>query len=167
LKELPARKNIRLDGHDYSRAGWYFVTFCVKDGHEMLGKVTTNVGAIINRPCCSVALSEYGNIADVAIREIPAYYADVMVDKYVIMPNHIHMILSLNHGRLIIAPTNARAAISTVIQQLKRQITKQIGFSIFQRSFHDRIVRDETEYQRTWQYIDENPARWAEDEYHQ
>ena len=91
-----------------------------------MGSVVPDVGAIINRPKAVVLLSEYGRIAETAILEIPKHYHDVAVDKYVIMPNHIHMILGLTHGRLIIAPTN----VSTIVQQLKRCVSKQIGYSI-------------------------------------
>ena len=163
------RKSIRLHGYDYTSAGYYFITICVKDKNELLGSV---VGAITNRPNAAVELSEYGNITDNAINEIPIHYEGVAIDKYVIMPNHIHMIMTLgngcgngrgfDNGRLIIAPTS----VSVVIQQLKRHISKQIGFSIWQKSFHDHIIRDEAEYQRIWQYIDNNPVLWDEDMYH-
>ena len=96
----------------------------------MLGSV---VGAITNRPYASVKLSEYGHITDDAINEIPVRYEGVAVDNYVIMPNHIHLIMTFDNGRLIIAPTS----VSVVIQELKRHISKQIGFSIWQKSFHD------------------------------
>ena len=161
------RKNMRLKAYDYSQNGAYFITICVKDKHEMLSEV---VGAIINRPQNPepyVELSEYGDVVDKAINEIPYYYKNVAVDKYVIMPNHIHMILVVdsfdNDGRLIIAPTSN---ISTIIQQFKRHVTKQIGFSLWQQSFHDHIIRNEADYQSIWQYIDENPQKWEEDFYY-
>jgi len=81
------------------------------------------------------------------------------------MPNHIHMIVAINSGRLVIAPTQATPNLSTIIKQFKTAVTKQIGFSLWQKSYHDHIIRNEDEYQRIWQYIDENPARWDEDEY--
>ncbi len=159
--EFPKRKNIRLKGYDYSQNGAYFITICVKDRHELLGEI--DVGAIRNRP--QIILSDYGKIVDMSIRQIHDY-SDTYVDKYVVMPNHLHMILFVNtdkeHGRLRIAPTG----ISVTIQQMKRRVSKQIGFSIWQKSFHDHIIRDEDEYKKTWQYIDENPARWAEDCYY-
>ena len=166
-KELPARKNIRLQGYDYSRAGCYFVTLCVKDGHEMLGKIVTPVGAISNRPNTLVELTKHGYTVEKAIREIPICYQGVTVDNYVIMPNHMHMIITLRNGydsggRLIIAPTK----VSAIVQQYKRSVTKQIGFSMWQKSYHDHIIRDEDEYRRIWQYIDENPAKWTEDKYY-
>ena len=159
------RKKIRLNGYDYSRTGCYFVTICVKDRHEMLGNIGANVGAIINRPHNLIELSEYGHIAKTAIHEIPSHYEGITIDKYVIMPNHIHMILTLrsgDDGRLIIAPTRVPA----IIQQLKRNVTKQIGFSMWQKSYHDRIIRNKNEYRQIWRYIDENLEKWPEDEYY-
>ena len=164
MPDLPVRKNIRLEGYDYSQAGCYFVTICVKGGHELLWEQAL-VGARIARP-----LSSIGEAAKRAIENISVAYQAVHVDKYTIMPNHIHMILCLknnecitekNPGRALCAPT-----ISTVINQFKGSVTKQIGFSIWQKSYHDRIIRDESEYQKIWQYIDQNPAHWQDDCYY-
>jgi len=133
----------------------------------MLGNIVTSVGAIINRPKTLVELTKYGDVAEKAIREISVCYQGIFVDKYVIMPNHIHMILVLQSkhesgGRLIIAPTK----VSAIVQQYKRSVTKLIGFSMWQKSYHDHIIRDEDEYQRIWQYINENPEKWTEDKYY-
>ena len=152
MKELPVRKKIRLVNYDYSNTGYYFITICIKDKHELLG-------SIANHPHGLIQLSEYGCITESTIHEIPEHYHGIFIDQYVIMPNHIHMILILNRGESI-PPT-----VSTIIQQLKRQISKKIGFSLWQKSYHDHIIRDEPEYLRICQYIDENPAQWAQDEY--
>jgi len=157
MKDLPVRKPNRLKDYNYGGNGAYFITICVKDRHEMLGKI---VGAAIGRPF-QTTLSEYGTIVDKAIQKIGEKYESVKVDQYVIMPNHIHMILTVDDRRAMRAPT-----ISTVINQFKGYVSKQIGFSLWQKSFHDHIIRDERDYQNHWQYIDENPARWAEDEYY-
>ena len=99
MKELPVRKKIRLEDYDYSSNGAYFITICVKYGHELLGKV---VGAAICRPSkvvgaatCrpSVELSEIGEIAEKSMKSISEIYPHILVDNHVIMPNHIHMIL--------------------------------------------------------------------------
>ena len=157
MKDLPVRKTARLKNYDYSSAGCYFITICVKDRHEILWDPAP-VGARIARPL----LSETGIIVETAIKKIPLIYPGIDIDRYVVMPNHVHMILIIreNHGRAMRAPT-----ISRVINQMKGYATKQIGYSIWQKLFHDRIIRDEDEYRRIWLYIDENPARWAEDEY--
>ena len=77
------------------------------------------------------------------------------------MPNYIHLLLQVNtdaNGRPMVAPT-----ISTVVQQLKGTISKQIGCSIWQKLFHDHVIRAEQDYQKIWTYIDTNPVKWKED----
>jgi REP element-mobilizing transposase RayT len=157
-RELPVRKKIRLEGYDYSSNGAYFLTFCVKDGHSMLCSI--DVGANSVRPL----LSDIGKTVEYAITQIPIRYPMITVDKYVIMQNHIHIILIIrsdDDGRTLFAPT-----ISRVIKQFKGFITKQIGFSLWHTSFHDRIIRDKEEYEQKWRYIDNNPVNWAEDEFY-
>jgi REP element-mobilizing transposase RayT len=156
MTELSKRKALRLKGFDYSSSGAYHITLCVKDRHEMLGELP--VGANFVRP----VLSEIGQIIVNEISVLSRTYDSVIVDKYVIMPNHIHMIIitSLDSGRTQFAPT-----ISRIIKQFKGSITKKIGFSLWQKSFHDHIIRDDADYLRIWQYIDENPAQWPNDDY--
>ena len=154
-KELPVRKNIRLQGYDNSNAGCYHITICVKNGHEILWE--PDVGARNARP-----LSETGNIVKTAIENIPKIYDHVFVDIFTIMPDHIHMIMRIeNSGRAMRAPT-----ISHIINQFKGYVTKQIGFSIWQKLFYDEIIRNEQAYRNIWQYIDQNPMKWAEDEFY-
>ena len=156
-KELPVRKKIRLEGYDYSQDGCYYITICVKDGHEMLWEECANVGARIARP-----LSGIGNVVKIAIENISKIYDYVFIDIFTIMPNHIHMIVRIeNNGRAMRAPT-----ISRIINQFKGYVTKQIGFSIWQKLFYDEIIRNEQAYRSIWQYIDENPTKWAEDEFY-
>jgi REP element-mobilizing transposase RayT len=157
MKDLPVRKNIRLSGYDYSKVGCYYITLCIKERSELLWEPTP-VGARIVRP----QLSDIGVIIESAIVNIPKIYPSVKIDKYVIMPNHIHMIIVQGSlGRAMRAPT-----ISRIINQMKGYVTKQVGYSMWQKLFHDHIIRNEAEYQRIWKYIDENPMRWAEDEYY-
>ena len=168
-RDYPVRKRNRLQEYDYSQNGAYFVTICTKDKRPVLWEA--GVGAIMNRP---LPLSEYGQIVEQGISNIEKIYSGVSVDKYVIMPNHIHMILMFQQypydfqrhadacgesGRLIIAPTT----LSEVIRQLKSYSTKQIGVSIWQRSFHDHIIRNDEDYGRIWLYIDNNPLNWEKD----
>ena len=103
MKELPVRKNIRLKNYDYSNTGYYFITVCVKDRYELLWNEP--VGARNARP----SLSEIGEVVKKAIENIPNIYKSITVVKYVIMPNHIHLILIVtnNDGRAMRAPTDS------------------------------------------------------------
>ncbi len=162
INESPKRKNIRLKGYDYSSVGSYFVTVCTKDKKRIFWN---NVGAPIGRPQNEeIRLSHYGEIADEAIKNISCIYPMISVDKYVVMPNHIHLIVTINadgYGRPMGAPT-----LSTVINQMKGYVTKRIGFPVWQKLYHDYIIRGQADYDEIWQYIDENPLKWNLDCYY-
>ena len=173
MKELHVRKSIRLANRDYSRAGRYFVTICVKDRHEMLGQLvgTTAPGRppppVHNHPRngAYVELSEIGRCVDETIQN--ANRGNVRIDKYVIMPNHVHLIAALGNGDAVRnADDRGRSSLQQVVRNIKSFVTKNAGFKLWQPRFHDHIIRDDGEFLRIWQYIDENPARWKEDCYH-
>ena len=164
MKELPVRKSIRLKGYDYSNAGYYFITVCVKDGHEMLGSIVGH-----DDPACRpfVGLTEYGAISDKYIKTIEPHYDGVFVDKYCIMSNHIHIILAVCGGQDG-APGSSRpttALIPRIMAAYKKYTNKEFGFDMWQDRYYDNVIRGKEDYQRIWQYIDENPAKWAEDRY--
>ena len=153
----PKRRPNRLTNYDYSAAGAYFITICTRDRKCLLWQT---VGASIARPD-AVQLSRYGQIVDQAIRQIPEHYPVIRLDNYTVMPNHVHLLLRIDtdpDGRAMLAPT-----ISRVVQQMKGIVTKQIGISIWQKLFHDHVVRGERDYLKIWEYIDQNPVRWKED----
>ena len=83
------------------------------------------------------------------------------IDKYVIIPNHFHLIIKNENGTMwASSPT-----VSQKIRSFKILVTKTIGKPIFQRSFYDHVIRDEKDYLRIWEYIENNPGKWAEDKY--
>lgn len=155
--DLPKRKNIRLNDYNYSSNGAYFITSCTKNKENLLWK---NVGANCVRPLDQLPLSKIGIVIENEIYKLNTIYENIKVDKYQIMPNHIHLIIFIyedSNGRTQFAPT-----ISRIIKQFKGSITKQIGFSIWQKSFYDRVIRNEKEYQSVWNYIHNNPLKYLE-----
>ena len=155
--DLPKRKNIRLHNYNYSYDGAYFITICTKNKENLLWK---NVGANCVRPLDQLPLSKIGIVIENEIYKLNTVYENIKVDKYQIMPNHIHLIIFIyedSNGRTQFAPT-----ISRIIKQFKGSITKQIGFSIWQKSFYDRVIRNEKEYQSVWNYIHNNPLKYLE-----
>lgn len=155
--ELPKRKPNRLLDYDYSTPGAYFITICTQNRKCIFWE---NVGASIARPQ-KPALSWCGRIVDATIRSIPAHYPAITVDHYAVMPNHIHLLLQINtdlDGQPMVTPT-----ISRVVQQFKGTVTKQVGYSVWQKLFHDHVIRGEKDYLKIWEYIDNNPAKWTED----
>ncbi len=131
--------------------------FVLKNKENLLWK---NVGANYVRPLEQLPLSKIGIVIENEIYKLNTVYENIKVDKYQIMPNHIHLIIFIyedSNGRTQFAPT-----ISRIIKQFKGSITKQIGFSIWQKSFYDRVIRNEKEYQSVWNYIHNNPLKYLE-----
>lgn len=149
MNDLPKRKPIRIENYDYSTPGAYFITVCVNGRKSILW----NVGAATCRP----NLSKIGSVVETAILQIPSHYPMMSVDKYCVMPDHVHILLSINTdeaGRQIVAPT-----VSTVVGHMKRWVSLQIGQSIWQKSFIDRVIRNEKGYRAVWEYIENNPIK--------
>lgn len=160
----PTRKPNRLKDFDYSETGAYFITFCTKDRKQVLSRITAAADAF-SPPV--LQLTEIGQILSATIAAIPEHYPDVLVDRFVIMPNHVHLLLWIeDRGRSVSAPTGAQpASVGNVIRHCKAFVTRQAGTSIWQKGFYDHVIRDEQDYLMRARYIDNNPAAWAKDEY--
>lgn len=155
--ELPKRKQNRLTEYDYSMPNAYFITICTQNRKNLFCE---NVGAITDR-LCNVPLTNLGKIVQQSIEDIPRYYPSVSVVHFVIMPNHIHLLLQIQtdaDGRSLIAPT-----ISTVVRMMKGAASKQAGFSVWLKGFYDHVVRSQRDYLDIWNYIEGNPGKWEED----
>jgi len=111
-KNLPVRKRIRLQNYDYSQENMYFITICTKYKLEILEKIIEE----------NIKLTKEGNIVKQNINKIEQIYKNVMIDEYVIMPNHIHILLLINY--------KSSVTISKIIKHFKTNITREIEFSI-------------------------------------
>lgn len=153
---MQSRKELRLPEYDYSQNGYYFVTICTKDRKNVLWEA---VGATCGRP----KLSIYGQIVEAEIIEFDNVYSGIKIDKYVIMPNHIHMIIAVesDEGPPQVAPT-----LSRMMKQFKGSVSKKAGVTLWQKSFYDHVIRNEEDYLAVWQYIETNPVKWELDQYH-
>ena len=160
--ELPKRKPNRLAGYDYDRPGGYFVTICTRNRCPVLRR-----GAHCAPENEFPPLTREGRIVETAIQKIEEYHPGVFVDKYVVMPNHVHLLLRIegNGRRTLCAPT-AKPLVGRVVWGFKQSATKQIGRSIWQKGYHDHVIRGEEDYLRIWEYVDTNPAKWREDRYY-
>ena len=155
MNELPKRKPIRIKDYDYSTPGAYFITVCTVNREKLFW---SDRGGELCSPA-DVPLSDIGIIVENEIRKLNRVYDAVRVDQYCIMPDHVHFILSINTdetGRTQFAPT-----ISRVMKQFKGSITKQVGRPIWQKSFYDHGIRNQQDYDETWEYIANNPRKWA------
>lgn len=159
VMDLPERKHIRLKKYDYTEMGYYYITLCVKNRENLL---STIIPHIYNCFDSMVVLTQIGKIVDKYIKNINLVYNGVEIDKYIIMPNHIHMIISINTQ--IKNSDNFIPDLSTIVRSLKTMVTKSIGYSIWQPSFYEHIIRNEQDYKTKWKYINENPIKWGLDE---
>lgn len=189
---LPERKNIRWDKQDYSHPGEYMITICTRDMKQILSKITVGkpqaVGTgVPDRP--HIELTYYGKIADKYINQLNDFYKNINVIKYVIMPNHIHLLLQIpdnGNGQSKIHPANANAfagtpnrtpvptgenhtdnngansTVSKFVSTFKRFCNKEYGENIWQSRFHDHVIRDENDMIGAINYIENNPNRWID-----
>lgn len=156
MEAQPKRKPIRIENYDYSAPGAYFVTVCTANRARIFWKA---VGADIIRPQ-DVSLSTIGQIVEQSILQITDHYENVSVDKFCIMPDHIHLIVRIDadvNGRMVSAPT-----VSTVVGSMKRWVSKQIGRSIWQKSFYEHGTRNQQDYDEIWEYIENNPLKYTQ-----
>ena len=159
-KKLPKRKTPRLKNFDYSLNGCYFVTVCVKNRLQILGTIKAPENQF-SPPVTE--LSEKGKIVDKYINMISQSYENVFVDNYVVMPDHIHLLISVERPYVAADMNDSLSdsvSISTIIRSTKSLITKEIRESIWQKSFYDEIITNEKTYIKASQYIDDNPVCW-------
>ena len=165
---MQQRRSIRLPTWDYRQAAAYFVTL-VTDGRQPL------FGHLVDG---RVVLSEFGHIATVQMNWLPEQNPQVRLDVWVIVPNHIHAIFWLTNN--VAAEESALAngrprlpagSLGAVVGGYKSAVARRIndrrgarGAAVWQRNYYEHIVRTEDELRRIREYIESNPARWAEDE---
>jgi putative transposase len=183
--DIHHRRSIRLRGYDYSQTGMYFVTICTQDRPCLFGDI---VDGVMN-------LNDSGKMVRATWDEIPAHYAGVEIDQFVVMPNHIHGVITLvgagpracpdGVGQPQIevegqpqgvAPTGY--SLSDVVHRFKAMTTKkytdgvkQNGWQPFpgklwQRNYYEHIIRNDKAYLKIAEYIQTNPQRWEDDTYY-
>jgi REP element-mobilizing transposase RayT len=147
----PTRKSPRLQGYDYSASGSYFVTICTAHRLWLFGEI---VGERMH-------FSSLGQLAETCILAIPKHHPTTDVYCYVVMPNHVHLLIGL-HGN---------CNLSVVVGSYKASVTRQArlggiiddGEPIWQQRYHDHIVRSEDDFGRITSYITLNPITWSQD----
>lgn len=165
--ERPNRKLPRLAGYDYSTPGAYFVTICTFEKKCLFGKVVD--GELAGE--AQMVYSPVGEIARNCLLETEKHFQDLKVDNWVIMPNHIHILFRIEGSAERIYPLPT-PDISIVVGTFKAAVTRAVGNAymhsgkLWQSSFYDHIIRDETDYRNIWQYISGNLSKWKEDKFY-
>jgi len=166
------RRSIRLKGYDYTQAGAYFVTICTKDRACLFGDVADGV----------MRLNQMRHIVRQCWLAIPDHFPHVLLDEFVVMPNHVHGILVIMPTHDVGAthasplqnddtPTRPRGpqprSVASIVGSFKSAAAKRInehrgtpGAPIWQRNYYEHIIRDDESLNRIRQYIAENPLHW-------
>ena len=161
--KLQTRKHIRLKNFDYSSNGAYFVTICTQNRRCVLSHIVGR--GLAPAETGNTQNTLFGNIAEQQLLLLEERYKFLKIDQYVIMPNHIHIILILN-GEL--AGASPRPTIMDIVCAYKSLTTKECkrnGFpeKLFQDSFYEHVIRNQKDYEEIAEYIHLNPVRWCED----
>ena len=162
-KDLPQRKPTRLKNFDYGVSGAYFITICTENRQKILSQI---VGDDVLGVPKNIELLPYGIVAGKYINKFNDFYDNITIDQYVIMPDHIHIILfvSKSGSPRTSTPTKQTSTVSHFVSTFKRFCNKEYGKNIWQRGFYDHVIRGQDDYLEIKKYIYENPIRWYYDE---
>lgn len=176
---------MRLKGYDYAQGGMYYVTICTRNRENLLEKMEINGGAGLAsalKDAVKPILTRIGEIVDRTWNDLLNHFPDVVLDEYTVMPNHFHGILIINSGdngdatferapasdappltlSSIIGSFKSRCVVENIRYVVENGM-EEIG-EIWQRNYHDQIIRNEDDLNRFRRYIRENPEKWSEDE---
>ncbi len=175
-KETPQRKHPRLDNYDYSSAGLYFITICSHNRKCIFSRIvergltgTPNDHRFASgnpyTPDLKIEYKEYGRIAEKQLLQLKNRYPTLKIYAYVIMPNHIHMIIN---PAFEAAGASPRPTVMDIICTFKSLTTRECKKAyptdkVFQNSFYEHIIRNKEEYAEIMKYIHDNPTAWELD----
>jgi REP element-mobilizing transposase RayT len=151
------RRSIRLKEYDYSLAGAYFVTICAHKRECLFGEVLDG----------QMRLNDAGRLIQAAWESLPEYYPHVVLDVWVVMPNHFHGVIILVGAGLKPAQTENRHGLPEIVRAMKTFSSRRInemrgtsGVPVWQRNYFERVIRNDNEMHRSREYIVNNPAKW-------
>lgn len=170
MKELPKRKNIRLKEYDYSQNGCYFVTVCVKDKRHLLAHYKSKeeiVGAGLRaRPQDAIVLTPLGYEIEKTIGYINTHYKDIDIENAIVMPNHIHLLITIDNIEARYTGGHGDPPLQDVIRNLKSYTTKKYweltgekNNVLWQRGYYDHIIRNQSDFEHHWNYIEYNALK--------
>ena len=143
----PQRKNPRLREYDYASPGMYFVTICTHRRSMLFGSIIDGV----------IIPTRFGEYASEAIASIPVHFPSAQPDHYVVMPNHVHMIIRIGEQ------SDTAYTLGQIIGGFKSTVTRVCKTPIWQRGYHEHVIRNNKDLEEIRTYIHNNPANWAQD----
>ena len=176
IPEKHHRRSIRIPGFDYTQSGAYFITLCTRFRARLFGEIVDG----------NMRLSEAGRIVLHCWQKIPSHFPKVTLDAFVVMPDHVHGILFLSTRRDTAGPAQTTGknapdgqpkierfgrpvpgSVPTIVRSFKAAVTKGVnelrgtpGTVVWQRNYYERVIRNDEEWDRIWQYILDNPKNW-------
>jgi len=147
--ERPSRKTNRLPSSDYKQNGAFFITACTKERHELFGKIENGI----------MVPTDLGKLVESETAVIEQVYPSVVLDAFILMPNHIHMLL-------LLLDNMKNPSVKRILQQWKGAVSKKAEFSPWQERFWDSQIYTATEYRKIKQYIISNPKQWETDKFY-
>lgn len=179
--QIHHRRSIRLKGYNYAQAGLYFVTICTHNRECLFGEIDAN----LLQP----------NHAGIMIRkwwlELENKFTSIQLHEFIVMPNHVHGIIQIVEADLCVCPepnnaidsetagAHTGAPLHTMVQWFKTMTTndyiqqvkshdwKRFDGKLWQRNYHEHIIRNEASYLKIAEYIQTNPQKWLDDLYFQ
>ena len=161
--KYPQRKKLRLNDFDYSQSGAYFVTICTKNKKCLFSHIVGR--GFTPAEETEIKYTTYGEIAEKQLLSLENRYECVKIDKYVIMPNHIHAIIVLDNETAGASPCPTLSDIVCAYKSITTRECRKHGFdgNVFQTSFYDHIIRNQKDYDEIYKYIQDNPVKWEMD----
>lgn len=168
------RRSIRLQGYDYSQECAYFITICTYNRKCLFGEIVES-----GRDTKYCSLTKSGKIVETCWNDIPHHFPHVLLDEYVVMPNHIHGIIVITNNSVRFRNSKPRqkndfqhiipCSIGSIVRGFKIGVTKWFWantavHAVWQRNYYEHIIRDEKSLQDIREYIVNNPVKWDEDE---
>jgi REP element-mobilizing transposase RayT len=179
------RRSIRLQGYDYAQEGLYFITLCVQNSECLFGDINEGI----------MTLSAMGKVVEAEWLNSVNIRRNIALHEFVVMPNHFHAIIEIVESRgKLHSPENDNKSelnlyfnnsnnnkgecnsprqqfkspsqtVGAIIRGFKSGVSKQLGFSVWQRNYYEHIIRDSKAYDNISNYINENPLRWELDKF--
>jgi putative transposase len=162
------RRSIRLRGYDYSSAGAYFVTICAQNRMSLFGTICDGI----------MQMDAAGQMIAGEWQGLVERFPDIELDEYVVMPNHFHGILVINNPRRVWASTRDAPTLGDMIGAFKSITTHKyiqgvqheewppLERRVWQRNYHEHVIRDEADLQHIRDYVATNPQKWELDQLH-
>ena len=160
--DIHHRQSIRLQGYDYSQKGMYFVTICAQNKECLFGKIENS----------KMILNDAGNMIAVWWQKLFEKFSGIVMDEYVVMPNHLHGIIQIIGniqsrrnilGENMVSPLRNKYD-GQYIHNVKQNHWKPFDKHIWQKNYYEHIIRNEKSLANIREYIITNPQNWKKDD---